>query len=222
MNRAVLEKRKEDVVVCWDKRVVEDQGLVKVDILGLSTLDLIGHTLRYVKERHGIDLDLAKIPLDDEKVLRAFAQGKTTGIFQFESGGMRRLLKEIASTGTITFDEVTATTALYRPGPMESGMMDSFFLRKQGNEEIEYDHPAMVPILDTTYGVIVYQEQVMKISQVIAGYTGAEADKLRKIMGKKLPEEMEKQREKFCNGCIATIGADEKWAAALFDKIAGF
>lgn len=135
---------------------------------------------------------------------------------------MRRLLREIASTGTITFDEVTAATALYRPGPMESGMMDSFFKRKQGSEFVEYDHPLMEPILETTYGVIVYQEQVMKISQVIAGYTGAEADKLRKIMGKKLPEEMEKQRDKFTKGCETTIGADEKWAGALFDKIAGF
>lgn len=222
VNRAVIERRKENSVVCWDKRIVEEQGLVKVDILGLSTLDLIALTLEYIQDRHGKTIDLNKIPLDDPKVLANFASGNTTGIFQFESGGMRRLLREIAATGTITFEEITAATALYRPGPMESGMMDSFYKRKQGDEHIEYDHPLMEPILDTTYGVIVYQEQVMKISQVIAGYNGAEADKLRKIMGKKLPAEMEKQREKFCNGCIATIGADAKWAGALFDKIAGF
>ncbi|WP_425537644.1 DNA polymerase III subunit alpha [Phaeobacter gallaeciensis] len=222
VNRAAIERRKENSVVCWDKRVVEDQGLVKVDILGLSTLDLLGHALAYIKERHGKAPDMNQIPLDDAAVLANFADGRTTGVFQFESGGMRRLLREIAATGTITFDEITAATALYRPGPMESGMMDSFFKRKQGIESVEYDHPLMEPILETTYGVIVYQEQVMKISQAIAGYSGAEADKLRKIMGKKLPEEMEKQRGKFCEGCVKTIGADEKWAGALFDKIAGF
>lgn len=221
-NRAVVEQRKGSSVVCFDKRIVEDQGLVKVDILGLSTLDVIGLTLEYIEERHRKRPNLNEIPLDDEAVLKNFGQARTTGIFQFESGGMRRLLKEIASTGTITFDEITAATALYRPGPMESGMMDSFFKRKQGVESIEYDHPLMEPILNTTYGVIVYQEQVMKISQVIAGYTGAESDKLRKIMGKKLPEEMEKQREKFVKGCIDTIEADERWAGSLFDKIAGF
>lgn len=222
VKRAVLESRKDNTVVCWDKRIVEDQGLVKVDILGLSTLDLIGLSLDYIKERTGAKIDLNAIPLDDLKVLKQFAEGNTTGIFQFESGGMRRLLKEIAHGGDITFDEITAATALYRPGPMESGMMDSFFKRKQGEEAIDYDHPLMEPILSETYGVIVYQEQVMKVSQVIAGYSGAEADKLRKIMGKKLPEEMAKERGKFVEGCVKTIECEEDWAGRLFDKIEGF
>lgn len=222
VERAVIERRKEGNVVCWDKRIVEDQGLIKMDILGLTTLDLIKLTLDYVRERSGKRIDLNRIPLDDEKVLTNFAKANTTAVFQFESGGMRRLLKELGSTGKITFDDITAATALYRPGPMESGMMDSFYLRKQGNEEIEYDHPLMETVLEETFGVIVYQEQVMKISQVIAGYSGAAADKLRKIMGKKLPEEMKKERKKFVDGAVATIGCTNDWAGALFDKIEGF
>jgi DNA polymerase-3 subunit alpha len=222
VDRAVVERRKEGNVVCWDKRIVEDQGLVKMDVLGLNTLDHMTLTLDYIRENTGKRLDLNRIPLDDEKVLANFAKANTTAIFQFESGGMRRLLKELGSTGVITFEDITACTALYRPGPIESGMMDSFYLRKQGNEDIEYDHPLMEPVLEETFGVIVYQEQVMKISQVIAGYSGAAADKLRKIMGKKLPEEMKKERKKFCDGCVATIGCTEDWAGALFDKIEGF
>jgi DNA polymerase-3 subunit alpha len=221
-NRAVVERRKDNSVVCWDKRVVEDQGLVKVDILGLSTLDLIGLTLEYIKERHGARIDMNRIHLDNPDVLKNFAEARTTGIFQFESGGMRRLLKELGYNGSITFEDITAATALYRPGPMESGMMDSFYKRKQGEEDIEYDHALMEQVLETTYGVIVYQEQVMKVSQIICGYTGAEADKLRKIMGKKQPEEMAKQRDKFVSGAVNTVGADEKWAGQLFDKIEGF
>ena len=222
-ERAVVERRKDSAVVCWDKRIAEDMGLVKVDILGLLTLDIIELVLRYVRERTGARLDLSRIALDDEQVLKNFATAATMGIFQFESGGMRRLLKELAATtGTVTFEDITACTALYRPGPMESGMMDSFYLRKQGNEMIDYDHPLMKPVLEETFGVIVYQEQVMKISQVVAGYSGAGADKLRKIMGKKLPEEMAKERGKFVDGCVATIGCLPEWAGRLFDKIEGF
>lgn len=222
VERGVIERRKEGSVICWDKRIVEDQGLVKVDILGLSTLDLIHEAMKHIAERHGRAPDLMGIPLDDENVLGRFARGETTGIFQFESGGMRRLLKDLGSTGEITFEDITAATALYRPGPMESGMMDSFAKRKQGYEPIDYDHPKIEPILEDTFGVIVYQEQVMKIAQEIAGYSGAEADKLRKIMGKKLPEEMAKERDKFVQGCVATNQCDPDWAGHLFDKIEGF
>lgn len=221
-ERAVLEQRGETNVVCFDKRLVEGQGLVKMDLLGLNTLDVMALALDYIKERTGNAIDLNKIPLDDPAVLEMFAKGETTGIFQFESAGMRALLRNIAASGSINFDEITAATALYRPGPMESGMMDSFHRRKNGTENIEYDHPLMEDILAETYGVIVYQEQVMKISQVIAGYTGAEADTLRKIMGKKEPEKMRQQKDKFVQGCVATIGATERWAGDLFDKIEGF
>lgn len=222
VERAVVERRKEGNVVCWDKRIVEDQGLVKMDILGLNTLDLITLALEYIRQRHGKRIDIGAIPLDDPEVLENFAKGNTTAIFQFESGGMRRLLRDLGADGAISFEDITAATALYRPGPMESGMMDSFAKRKQGYEPVEYDHPLMEPVLKETFGVIVYQEQVMKISQVIAGYSGAAADKLRKIMGKKLPEEMKKERQKFVDGCVATIGASEEWAGELFDKIEGF
>lgn len=223
VERAVVEKRKDTFVCNWDKRVIEDQGLIKVDILGLNTLDHMALATLYVKERTGKTLDLGAIPLDDPKVLEAFAEARTVGIFQFESGGMRKLLKNMAKlNGTLTFDEITAATALYRPGPMEAGLMDSFWKRKQGLEDIEYDHPLLEPVLKTTFGVLVYQEQVMQASRVIAGYSGADADKLRKIMGKKLPEEMKKERGKFVDGCVKTIGCDADWAGRLFDKIEGF
>lgn len=222
VERAVIERRKEGAVVNWDKRIVEDQGLVKMDILGLNTLDLINLASEYIKERHGRRPDLMRIPLDDQKVLENFATGLTTAVFQFESGGMRNLLKQLGKDGSITFEDITAATALYRPGPMESGMMESFYLRKQGYEVVEYDHPLMEPILKETFGVMVYQEQVMQVARAIAGYSAPDADKLRKIMGKKLPEEMKKERGKFVDGCVATIGCDPEWAGALFDKIEGF
>lgn len=221
-ERGFVERRSEGSVVCWDKRIVEEQGLVKMDILGLSNLDLIDLTLRYIRERHSKKINLMQIPLDDRKVLDNFAEGHTVGVFQFESGGMRKLLRELGKDGNITFDDITAATALYRPGPMESGMMDSYYKRKQGIEVVEYDHPLLEPILSPTFGVIVYQEQVMQISRTIAGYSAPDADKLRKIMGKKLPEEMKKERGKFIAGCITTIKCNENWASDLFDKIAGF
>jgi len=223
VERAVIEHRKGDErVVCWDKRQVEEQGLVKMDILGLETLDIIDLTCQYIRERHSKKVNLLAIPLDDEKVLTKFAEGKTIGIFQYESGGIRRLLKELGKGGQITFEDITAASALYRPGPMESGMMDSFWKRKQGLESVEYDHPLMEPVLRDTFGVMVYQEQIMQVSRVIAGYSPAGADKLRKIMGKKLPEEMKKERGKFVDGCVATIACDTEWAGRLFDKIEGF
>lgn len=222
VERSVVERRKDGATVCWDKRIVEDQGLVKIDILGLSTLDLIALTLEYVRERHSSKVDLLRIPLDDAEVLKNFAEGATTGIFQFESGGMKRLLRDLGADGTLTFDDIAAATALYRPGPMDSGMMDSYVKRKQGLEVVEYDHPSMVEALKDTCGVAVYQEQVMRLSRDVAGYTMAEADKLRKIMGKKLPEEMKKEGAKFIAGCVKTVGMSESEAEVLFDKIAAF
>jgi DNA polymerase-3 subunit alpha len=221
-ERAVVERRKDGATVCWDKQIVEDQGLVKMDILGLINLDMIFLAQEYIFERHGKRLDLLAIPLDDPKVLESFAKGLTTAIFQFESGGMRRLLKELGKDGTITFDDISAAMALYRPGPMETGMMDDYWKRKQGLQTVEYDHPLMEKPLKPTYGVMVYQEQVMQVARDIAGYSMADADKLRKIMGKKLPEEMAKERGKFVDGCVATVSMDADEAAALFDKIEGF
>jgi DNA polymerase-3 subunit alpha len=222
-ERAVIEHRKGDEsVVNWDKRIVEDQGLIKLDVLGLQTLDIIDLASKYIRERHSKRVNLTTISLDDEKVLTNFAQGLTVGCFQFESAGMRRLIRELGKDGTITFDDITAATALYRPGPMESGMMDSYWKRKQGLEATTYDHPLLEDVLKATFGVYVYQEQVMRASRVIAGYSASNADKLRKIMGKKLPAEMAKERGTFVDGCIKTIGCLPEWAEHQFDKIAGF
>jgi DNA polymerase-3 subunit alpha len=222
VERGVIERRKDFPAINWDKRTIEDQGLVKVDVLSLETLDVIDLALRYIRKMHSTAPDLWQIPLDDKKVLDNFAKANTTGIFQFDGGGMRRLLKELGKDGVISFDDITAATALYRPGPMESGMMDSYWRRKQGVETVDYDHPLMEPILKPTFGVMVYQEQVMQVSRTIAGYSAPDADKLRKIMGKKLPEEMKKERGKFVEGCVKTVGATEAWAGDLFDKIEGF
>ena len=222
VERAVIERRSDEPTVNWDKNTVELQGLVKMDILGLETLGILELAKAYVWKRHGKRVDLGSIPLDDPKILDNFAKGWTTGIFQFESPGMKRLLRDLGADGTLTFEDAVAATALYRPGPMDSGMMESYVRRKQGTELVAYEHPNMEPILASTYGVMVYQEQVMKVSQALAGFSGAKADKLRKAMGKKLPEEMAKFREDFVNGCCDVAGMTEDEATELFDKIEVF
>lgn len=176
-----------------------------------------------VKERHGKTLDLLSVPLNDEKVLDAFAQGKTVGVFQFTSGGMRSLLKQFGEGGRkLTFEDVYAATALYRPGPLQSGMTEEYVRIKQGIVKPHYEHPKMEPALRETRGIIVYQEQVMQIARDLCGYTMGESDKLRKVMGKKLPEEMEKQREKFVAGAVKCSDMEESHASHLFDQIAKF
>lgn len=221
-NRAVVEIRKGDRITNWDKRTVESMGLVKLDILGLSTLDLIAITLKKIKERHKVDLDLSAIPLDDPEILEAFGKGQTVGVFQFESGGMRKLLKDLAKgSGHLSFDEISAATALYRPGPMESGLMDDFVNIKQGEASEDYEHPSMRAALEETYSVIVYQEQVMRIAQDLSGFTMAEADHLRKAIGKKDLKKMEEMGDKFVQGAEAN-GMDGAKAAVLWDKIVKF
>lgn len=222
VNRAVVETRAGSPVVNWDKRVVEDWGLVKMDLLGLSTLDTLHIACQYIRERHGVEIDLLKIPLDDPKTMQAFAKGETTGVFQFESGGMKQLLKDIANGGTITFDDISAATALYRPGPMDSGLLDDYVAVRQGAREVHYDHPNMVDALKDTLGVIIYQEQVMKISVDFAGFTNAEADTLRKAMGKKDADKMAAMREKFVNGAVEKSGVDADEADRIFTKIEAF
>lgn len=222
INRAVVDRRDENFVVNWDKRIVEDMGLVKVDILGLQTLDLLKLAVQYIKERTGEDLDLYKISLDDPKVLANFGKGNTVGVFQFESSGMRKLLSDLAVSDPLNFEDISAATALYRPGPMDSGMMEDYVARKSGYMSVEYDHPAMEDILKDQYGVMVYQESVMKVAQVIAGYSLPDADKLRKIMGKKLPAAMAEQKDKWVEGCLETVGMPELEGEALFDKVSAF
>lgn len=202
---AVVEKRKEDAVVNWDKRVIEEQGLVKIDLLGLTTLDVIGLAADYVREGTGQDLKLNQIPLDDPAVLKAFADGKTTGIFQYEGGGAKRMLTDMfKSTGVpLTFDDVSAVSALNRPGPLEAGLDKIYIDGRAGNLSVTYPSKYVEPILEETFGAIVYQEQVMQISKDLSGFTGADADVLRKAIGKKDAKLMDKMEKQFIEGAAA-------------------
>ena len=182
-------------VTQFDNSVVEDAGLLKMDFLGLKTLTLIKDTVKIVKAKHGITLDPDNFPLDDEKTYELFQRGETVGIFQYESAGMQKHLKDLKPT---VFDDLIAMNALYRPGPME--YIPSFIRRKHGDEAIVYDLPDMEDNLKETYGITVYQEQVMLLSQKFAGFTKGEADVLRKAMGKKIFALLEKLKPKFLDG----------------------
>ena len=179
-------------VTQFDNSVVEDAGLLKMDFLGLKTLTLIKDTVKIVKAKHNIDLDPDTFPLDDEKTYELFQKGETVGVFQYESPGMQKHLKELKPT---VFEDLIAMNALYRPGPME--YIPSFTRRKHGDEEIDYDLPAMEEYLKETYGITVYQEQVMLLSQKLAGFTKGEADVLRKAMGKKQIAVLDKMKPQF-------------------------
>ncbi|MCA4451347.1 DNA polymerase III subunit alpha [Acinetobacter baumannii] len=203
VNRAVIETRGKSPVVNWDKRVVEDWGLIKMDLLGLATLDVLNIACDYVKERHGIELDLLKIPLDDEKTMQALGRGETVGVFQLESSGMQQLLKNISNGGAVTFDDICAVTALYRPGPMDSGMLDDYVDLRKGLKEVTYAHEVLEPVLSDTYGVVVYQEQTMALARKLAGFSMAESDHLRKAIGKKDLKKMAELKPKFIDGAKA-------------------
>jgi DNA polymerase-3 subunit alpha len=219
---AVIETRTKGRVANWDKKYVEEWGLIKIDILGLTTLDMLGHVRTYIKERHGVDIDFLSLPLDDPKVLAKFAGGHTTGIFQFESSGMRKLLADLAMGGPLTFDDLVAVVALFRPGPLDAGLCDEYIQIKQGAREPFYESANMEPALRGTFGVIVYQEQVMQIARDVAGFTMAEADHLRKAMGKKDAEKMKAMKDKFVAGCATVSSMDESRAGLLWDKIEVF
>ena len=185
-------KDSELYVTQFDNAVVESAGLLKMDFLGLKTLTLIKDTVKLVKIKHGVDLDPDNFPLDDEKTYELFQRGETVGIFQYESVGMQKHMKDLKPT---VFDDLIAMNALYRPGPME--YIPSFIRRKHGNEEITYDLPDMEEYLKETYGITVYQEQVMLLSQKLASFTKGEADVLRKAMGKKQKAVLDKMKPKF-------------------------
>lgn len=191
-------------VTQFDNSVVEEAGLLKMDFLGLKTLTLIKDTVKIVKAKHGILLDPDNFPLDDEKTYELFQRGETVGVFQYESPGMQKHLKELKPT---VFEDLIAMNALYRPGPME--YIPSFTRRKHGDEAIEYDLPAMEEYLKETYGITVYQEQVMLLSQKLAGFTKGEADMLRKAMGKKQIAVLDKMKPKFVEQASAN-GHDAK------------
>jgi DNA polymerase-3 subunit alpha len=179
---------------------IEELGLLKMDFLGLSNLTIMKNTLRIIKRVHDEDIDLSTIPLDDEKTFALLGRGDTTGVFQFESSGMKRYLRELKPT---EFNDVIAMGALYRPGPLSAGLTDSFIHRKNGLEDVIYAHPLMKSALSSTYGVLVYQEQVMQISRDVCGFTGGEADTLRKAIGKKKLDVMQKMQVKFVDGAVA-------------------
>ncbi|WGK66177.1 DNA polymerase III subunit alpha [Croceiramulus getboli] len=188
-------KDSELYVTQFDNSVVEEAGLLKMDFLGLKTLTLIKDTVKIVKHKHGVDLDPEQFPLDDEKTYELFQRGDTVGIFQYESVGMQKHMQALKPT---VFEDLIAMNALYRPGPME--YIPSFIRRKHGEEEIVYDLPAMEEYLKETYGITVYQEQVMLLSQKLAGFTKGEADVLRKAMGKKIFALLDKLKPKFLDG----------------------
>ena len=202
-KRAVIESRSGEPIVNWDKTMVESMGLVKVDVLGLSTLDVLGHACKYIEERHGKRVDLTRLPLDDTKVLEAFGRGETTGVFQFEGFGMRKLLKDLALGGSLTFDDLAAATSLFRPGPLDSGLLDDYVARKQGASMVMYDHANMEAALKDTFGVMVYQESLMQVARDLCGFSMTEADGLRKAIGKKDSKLMASFKDKFVAGAVA-------------------
>ena len=179
-------------VTQFDNAVVEQAGLLKMDFLGLKTLTLIKDTVKIVKAKYGIDLDPDNFPIDDKKTFELFQRGETVGIFQYESPGMQKHLKDLKPS---VFDDLIAMNALYRPGPME--YIPSFIRRKHGDEKIVYDLPEMEEYLKDTYGITVYQEQVMLLSQKIGNFSKGEADILRKAMGKKQKDVLDKMKPKF-------------------------
>jgi len=195
---------------------LEKVGLLKMDFLGLRTLRVLENALKMIKENHGVDIDLEALPESDEKVFELFSKAITTGVFQFESDGMKDSLRKLKPNA---FTDLVAMNALYRPGPMQ--MIDDFIERKHGRKAIEYLHPKLEPILKETYGVIVYQEQVIRMASDIAGFTLAAADVMRKAMGKKDKETMAKQQKEFVKGAIEN-GVKEKIAKEIFDLIEKF
>lgn len=185
------------VVSQYSLHPIEDLGLLKMDFLGLKNLTIIESALKIIKRTRSLDLKMDEFPLDDKKTYKLFQDGETTGVFQFESSGMKRYLKELKPT---VFEDIIAMGALYRPGPME--WIPDYIAGKHGRKRVQYLHPVLKPILDKTYGVAVYQEQVMQISRDLAGFTMGEADVLRKAMGKKIPKLLAEQKEKFIQGCM--------------------
>ncbi len=211
----------EGLVTQFDKDDVEAVGLVKFDFLGLRTLTIIDWALDNIARQSGERLDISRIPLDDPATFRLLKNSETTAVFQLESRGMKELISRLQPD---CFEDIVALVALFRPGPLQSGMVDDFINRKHGRAKVEYPHPALEPILKPTYGVILYQEQVMQIAQVLAGYTLGGADLLRRAMGKKKPEEMAKQREIFMKGATER-GVNPQVAEHIFDlmeKFAGY
>jgi DNA polymerase-3 subunit alpha len=204
---------RDEIVTQWSMKEIERIGLLKMDFLGLSTLTLLDDAVKEIKRTTGQDIDLENLPLDDAKTFELFAAGQTNGVFQFESSGMRETLRKAKPQ---RFDDLIALNALYRPGPLRAGVIDDYIERKHGRQEIKYEVPQMAGVLSDTYGIIAYQEQVMRLARDLAGFTMGEADMLRKAMGKKNPAVMQAQRERFVKGSVAR-GLNEKKVTKVFD-----
>ncbi|RME30932.1 MAG: DNA polymerase III subunit alpha, partial [Thermoflexia bacterium] len=204
------------VVTQWPMEDLEAIGLLKVDFLGLSTLTIVRRACDLIRERHGVALDLNSIPLDDPAIYELLSRGDVTGIFQVEGAGFRRALQEMRPT---RYDHIVAALALYRPGPME--YIPTYIRRMHGEEPVEYRHPALEPILGETYGIIVFQEQIIRIATDLAGYEPGEADTIRKAVGKKKKEALLAHRLQFVEGCVAR-GIPREVAEGIFDDIEYF
>ena len=205
-----------DVTSQYDMKGLETLGLLKLDFLGLRNLTVIDNALKLLKLR-GENVDIEKIPMDDAKVYKMFAKGLTIGVFQFESSGMREFLKKLKPT---VIEDLIAMNALYRPGPMEN--IDDFISRKHGKKKIEYAHPVMEAILEETYGIIVYQEQVMQIAHEVAGFTLAEADIMRRAVGKKIKKLMDELKVKFIDGALEKHNISKKKGKEIYELIEKF
>lgn len=218
VNYTPLEMAQKGVIATqYSMWPIEDLGLLKMDFLGLSNLTTIKNSLRIVKKVYQQDVDIDAIALDDEKTFELLQRGETTGVFQLESAGMRRYLKDLKPT---VFDDIVAMGALYRPGPMQ--WIDEFIARKHGIKAIEYLHPSMEPALNNTYGIIVYQEQVMQIAKEMCGFSGGQADTLRKAIGKKIPEVMAKMKDAFIEGGIKHSGAERQLMEKFWQQLEDF
>lgn len=199
------------LITQFDGKVVEDAGMLKMDFLGLKTLTIIKDALAMIKKNYGIEIDIDNISLEDEKTFALYQRGETIGTFQFESPGMRKYLQQLKPTN---IEDLIAMNALYRPGPME--FIPNFIKRKHGQEEVNYPHELLEPILSNTYGIMIYQEQIMQAAQIMAGYSLGQADLLRRAMGKKKLDEMAKQREIFVKGAKEKHGIDKRKAEEVF------
>ncbi|MCB2228486.1 MAG: DNA polymerase III subunit alpha [Desulfarculaceae bacterium] len=208
----------ESVVTQFDMKCVEKAGLIKFDFLGLKTLTVIAYAVQMVRANHDPDFAIESVDLEDKETYELLSRGDTTGVFQLESSGMKELLAKLKPG---VFEDVIALVALYRPGPLESGMVDDFVARKHGQKEVSYFFPELEPVLKETYGVIVYQEQVMEIARRLAGYSLGEGDILRRAMGKKDPQVMNQQKERFLEGALEH-GISRAESGNMFDLIAKF
>ena len=212
------QKDEGEITTQWAMKEIERVGLLKMDFLGLSTLTLLDDAVKHIKETTGVDIDLERLSLDDPKAYELFQAGQTHGVFQFESSGMRDTLRKAKPQ---CLEDLIALNALYRPGPLRGGVVDDYISRKHGRVDIKYDLPQMENVLRETYGVIAYQEQVMRLASELAGFTLGEADELRRAMGKKDAAKMQAQRDRFMKGCAANK-IPEKKATKVFEFIEFF